>query len=437
MTMEEQRVPVSHLQVGVFIRLELPWYKHPFLLGSFKIKSPDQIKVLMELGLKTVICIPGKSDQLPAAPSDRQPGTDPDAGRAQREQAPPSQQTLWNIKNERIARLKAQRERLSRCEREFEQTLTRVKSILTNVGIASKEVVGEADSVVKDMVGSLLSDTSVVIQLMSTKPGSEDIFYHSLNAVVLGLVLGRECGLSSDALQVLGLGLMFHDIGKQRIPKKVLRKQAPLTPPELKLIQLHPKYGEEMIASRIPDFPPEAMTIIGSHHETPDGKGYPAGLAGDRIPLLVRLASIANVFDNHCNKLDPAASLTPSQALSFMFRKQAAELDRSLMAVFVRCLGVYPPGTVVHLSNGSIGMVVGANPKNTLRPNVLLYDPDIPRHEALIVDMEDEPDLSIVESIHPSKLEPQIFAYLNPRARVSYFPQPAGDSDSARRPEAG
>ncbi|MHC1744497.1 MAG: HD-GYP domain-containing protein [Syntrophobacteraceae bacterium] len=431
--MEEQRVPISHLRVGVFIRLELPWFKHPFLLGSFKIKSPDQIRVLKELGLSTVICIPEKSDQLPVAPSDLQPEAEKDAGRGRSESEASSQQALWDIKNERIARLKTQRERLNRCEREFEQTLTRVKNIITNVGMASREVVGDADTVVKDMVGSLLSDTSVVIQLMNTKPGSEDIFYHSLNAVVLGLVLGRECGLDADALQSLGLGLIFHDIGKQRIPKKILRKPAALTPPELKLIQLHPKYGEEMIASRVPDFPPEAMNIIGRHHETLDGKGYPSGLAGEQIPLLVRLASIANVFDNHCNKLDPAISLTPSQALSFMFRKQAAQLDRSLMAVFVRCLGVYPPGTLVHLSNDSVGMVVGANPQNTLRPSVLLYDPDIPRNEALIVDMEDEPDLTIVESIHPAKLDPQVFAYLSPRSRVSYFPQPAGDTGSARR----
>ena len=430
--MEEQRVPISHLRVGVFIRLELPWFKHPFLLGSFKIKSPDQIRALKELGLSTVICIPEKSDQQPMAPSDLDAaGKDTGGGRSESDTS--LQQALWNIKNERIVRLKAQRERLNRCEREFEQALTRVKDIITNVGMASREVVENADTVVKDMVGSLLSDTSVVVQLMNTKPGGEDIFYHSLNAVVLGLLLGRECGLDADALQKLGLGLIFHDIGKQRIPKKVLRKQTALTPPEMKLIQLHPKYGQEMIASRVPDFPPEAMTIVVGHHEALDGSGYPSGLAGEKIPLLVRLASIANVFDNHCNKLDPATSLTPSQALSFMFRKQAAQLDRSLMAVFIRCLGVYPPGTVVHLSNEGIGMVVGANPRNTLRPSILLYDPDIPRNEALIVDMEEEPDLTIVESIHPAKLDPQIFAYLSPRARVSYFPQLKGELGSVSR----
>lgn len=96
---------------------------------------------------------------------------------------------------------------------------------------------------------------------MNTEEGTEDVFYHSLNTAVSGLIAGCEYGLKAEALQKLGLGLLFHDIGKQRIPKKILIKNPPLTPSELKLIQLHVKYGEDMISVQVPDFPAESYEL--------------------------------------------------------------------------------------------------------------------------------------------------------------------------------
>jgi HD-GYP domain-containing protein (c-di-GMP phosphodiesterase class II) len=217
---------------------------------------------------------------------------------------------------------------------------------------------------------------------------------------------------------------MFHDLGKQRIPKKILRKTQSLTLAELKLVQLHTQYGVEIINTRVPSFPPESLEIIRNHHEALDGTGYPDRLIGSEVPHLVRLAAVVNTYDNHCNKADPSTSLTPYQALSYMFRNQIVQLDKEIVALLVRSVGVYPPGTIVELSNGSVGLVVSVNSTNSLRPGILLYDSSIPRNEALIIEMEDDPDLSIVKSIHPGKLSAEIFNYLSPRTRVVYFAEP-------------
>ena len=342
--MQEYRVYINQLRVGVFIRLDRPWYEHPFLFGSFKIKSQEQIDTLKELGFSTVICVPDKSDQLPRSaaaqcelPAEKAAGEDT--------QATSAAKALWDMKRERIERLKAQRDKLNRCEKHFERTLDRVKNMMNNIGTAMPEVVEEANGMIAEMVTSFLSEKDLVIHLMNTKSNQEEICYHSLNTAVLGLLLGREYGLDAQALQKLGLALIFHDVGKQRIPKKILYKPTPFTPPELKLYQMHPTYGEEIISARAPDFPVESLDVIKKHHETLDGKGFPAGLSGEAISPVVRLASIVDTYDNLCNKLDVNASMTPYQALSFMFGKQQKQLDRELVALFVRCLGIYPPGT--------------------------------------------------------------------------------------------
>jgi hypothetical protein len=73
------------------------------------------------------------------------------------------------------------------------------------------------------------------------------------------------------------------------------------------------------------------------------------------------------------------------------------------------------------LNNESIGMVVSINPKKPLRPGVLMYDPNVPKSEALLYDLEEFPDLEIDRSLRPSQLPEEIYVYLDPRTRVNYF----------------
>ncbi len=100
--------------------------------------------------------------------------------------------------------------------------------------------------------------------------------------------------------------------------------------------------------------------------------------------------------------------------------------------MFIGCLGVYPPGTVVQLTNGIIGMVVSINSGKSLQPTVLIYDPSVPKEEALIFDLQADSEVKIERSLRPSQLPPEVFAYLDPRHRVSYFFESERSGRSAR-----
>lgn len=425
----EYRVSVDLLRPGVFIRLErINWFKHPFLFSSFKIQDQEQIAVLKGLGITEVICVPEQSDRLPGAPGDRRPPTaetdqapdsGPDPGQAQARAI----ERLWEVKRERARRLREKKQRIAECEERFAASVRDLSGLTRRVLSGQPGSVAEAMAFVERLAAQLLGDRESTLHLMNVMTPVERSYSHPVNVAVLAMMLGRETGFSRPDLVALGLGAVFHDIGKAGLEKKILRKRGPLTPAEQTLVRRHPETGRDLLAG-IKDLPPRALDVVLRHHERADGSGYPAGMPGPDIGPLASAVAIADVYDGLCNHPDPDESLTPYLALSFMFSQLRPQFDRELLPLFVRCLGVYPPGTVVQLSSGAIGMVMAVNPESQLAPSVVLHDPQIPKKEALIVDLREEPGLRVEKSIRPSHLPPEIFDYLSPRTRISYFVEP-------------
>ncbi len=424
LSIPEFRISIDQLRPGVFIRLErLNWFNHPFLFSSFKVKDQGQIDVMRSLGITEVICIPEKSDRLPA-----QPGAAPDAetpAAAPAAAASAAVDELWRVKKERIARLQAKKQRIAECEEHFASSMKDVSRIIQGLGQGSDASVAEALEFVQRLTENFLGDSESTLHLMNVMGPAERTYSHPLNVAILSMLIGREAKCQAADLVALGMGTLFHDIGKARLERKLLRKRSGLSKAEQMLVEMHPRYGAEILA-KIPSFPQRSLAVVLQHHERVDGSGYPQHINGDRIDILARIAAIADVYDNHCNHPDPAESLTPYLALSWMFAQQKDQLDKNLLALFIRCLGVYPPGTVVQLSSGAIGMVMAVNPENQLCPSLVLYDPLIPKKEALIVDLADETDLRIEKSIRPAHLPAAIFEYLSPRTRITYFVEPGG-----------
>lgn len=158
-----------------------------------------------------------------------------------------------------------------------------------------------------------------------------------------------------------------------------------------------------------------------------DGKGFPAKLSGDKISPLSRIVAVADAYDNLCNKSEDAKPCTPHEALRHMFSQLRSKLDNQFLAMFIRNLGVYPPGTLVQLSNGAIGMVASTNLQKSARPGVLIYHPDIPKREALVIDLLLEEDLEIKKTLRPEELPREVFVYLSPSRQINYYAETVPD----------
>ncbi|TDT86820.1 putative nucleotidyltransferase with HDIG domain [Pseudodesulfovibrio indicus] len=416
--MPEYRIPVDQLRPGVFIRLEkTSWFEHPFLFSNFKVRDFDQIALIKSLGITHVMCIPEKSDVLPAAPEKRTEAKRPEPRKQLSQEVIDH---LWEVKRERTRRLREKKDQIALCEKRFNACIKTFNDIYRDVAAGRTEGVGHAVGFVARLAALFLDDRESTLHLMNVVDKGESAYSHPMNVAVLSMIVGKEARLDEAEMTVLALGALFHDIGKERLPKKLLKKRGELTRPEQNLLDEHPALGAEIIAG-LKGFPDGVARILAQHHERMDGSGVPGGLKGETIDRLARIVAVADAYDNHCNHADPMESLTPYLALSYMFGQQKHLFDVELLALFIRCLGVYPPGTVVELSNGDVGMVMAVNPKNQLNPSVMLHDPEVPKKEALIVDLADEPDLRVEKSIRLAQLPPETLEYLSPRTRITYY----------------
>lgn len=407
------KLTVDRIQPGLHIRLPLKWNDHPFLLNSFKIKDQEQVEMIRHLGVKFVYFNPEQSDVSPL------PANQPQAEVKKDDALDIEAQKLWQEKQKRIEKLSAYRRRVIQCEKEFERSLARMRSVMTKIRNRPADAVGEAKQLIDDIVEKLMCDDNVTLHLMNGKNEFEDIYFHSLNVAVIAMMIGRAKGYSAEQLKALSFAALFHDMGKIKVPTAILRKQTPLSEPESNYLKLHTKYGLDM-ANQIEDFPESAKTVIAQHHELRDGSGYPEGLKGDEIDELAQVIIVANAFDNLCHTPIASEQKIPYTALSHLYKNCKHLYKEENLNILIKFMGVFPPGTVVQLSNNMVGLVISVNASHLLFPNVLVYDPAVPRTQAPIIDLASK-DIKIVNAIHPSKLPEKIKEYLNPRSRISYF----------------
>lgn len=403
----------DQLCVGLYVHLDLSWWEHSFAFSNFKIKDEGQLRQLRALGLKRLRYDRARSDcdplPLPASPV-QQPAPP----------APPDPQE--QARQARVQQLSVLRKRLSEVDRAFVQASQRVKALNQSLRNQPEESVKQAGALVNELVATMLGEDGVALHSITGK-AAEDAYVHSLNVTVLSMMLGRQLGLDAEASHMLGMGALLHDIGKLEVPSKVLLKPPPLTRAEQQLLEMHTLYGKRMGEKLMLD--DDVLRVIHEHHEHCDGSGYPQQLREASIGRLSRIVCIANHFDNLCNPLDPRVALSPHEALARMFLPQyRVRYDDVALKAFIRCMGVYPPGSLVQLEDERYALVLGMHPTLPLKPTLIIYDPAVAKEEALIVSLEAEPKLAIASSVRPSQLPPEALEYLNPRQQLTYYVDP-------------
>jgi len=130
---------------------------------------------------------------------------------------------------------------------------------------------------------------------------------------------------------------------------------------------------------------------------------------------------VADAYDELCNSPQFEKSLTPYEAISRIYAKRQDEFWEEAVLALIQNLGVYPPSSILELSDGSFGMVTSINLFDRMRPTLMLYNSDIPREEPIIVDLQQEPTLTIKQSLRPVDVPRNVWKYLNPRGMISYF----------------
>jgi HD-GYP domain-containing protein (c-di-GMP phosphodiesterase class II) len=217
------------------------------------------------------------------------------------------------------------------------------------------------------------------------------------------------------------MAALFHDIGKTEVPSSVLMNVDSLNKAESALLHQHAEYGANLINKVKTSGADRIAKLIAQHHEYADGSGYPAGLKGTEIDYLAGILSLANSYEHLCNPRNIGNAMTPYSALAHLFSTERKKHDSSLLNVFIKMLGIYPPGSVVMLNDGSYGIVVSVNPQLLLRPVVMVYDKRRERDTPNILDLSVDEDAAINQCIHASQLPADVAEYLQCRPKLSYY----------------
>lgn len=398
------------------VHLDVGWMGHPFALNSFKITAEEQIATIRGLGLERVRWDPERSDPgvlVALRPETVQaPGVAPaavgEALAAQQEE----------VRRRRRELLAEQQASLNCCEREFTQATRSYKQLVELAHGQPVTARQRSEQLVQGFLSQVEGVHDTCIRLL-TEVSGDRASTHSLNVTVIAMLLGRATGVQGEALQALGVGALLHDIGKIDLPDRVRWKDEHFTLSELQFYQEHVAHGLSL--ARKMQLSPAATAIIAQHHEHADGSGFPGRLTGERIDLGARIVALVNRYDNLCNPHNPARALTPHEALSLMFAQMKARFDAAILGAFIKMMGVYPPGSVVQLTDDRHALVVSVNSARPLKPRVVVHDPKVPRDEALILDLEGEVTLGIRRSLKPQQLPKASLDYLSPRQRICYF----------------
>ncbi|MEY4768880.1 MAG: hypothetical protein RL637_1519 [Pseudomonadota bacterium] len=225
-----------------------------------------------------------------------------------------------------------------------------------------------AKHAVYDCMTSMLRTPDAMLLITRLKNKSYNLWQHSMNVSVLAISLGRYLNLHDDELVLLGLCGLFHDIGKLRISKQAL--EAAIDKAEV--LNAHPLLGQDILSNCMGQLAEVAAEVAYHHHEHLDGTGYPQGLIGNEISAYARMIAIVNLYDNLTTDKAERKALTHYDAMSRLLEKSGSQLDTTLVNSFNRCIGTYPVGCIVEMSNGEIAMVVEDNDAQRLRPKILL-----------------------------------------------------------------
>ncbi|MDR1917191.1 MAG: HD-GYP domain-containing protein [Synergistaceae bacterium] len=281
-----------------------------------------------------------------------------------------------------------------------EDILLRLKEFDPSIVVIDNEVTKHAQSVIKDVfdqasiserfsvpkdainelsqnLSEEINRVSQIALSMITNDIDSYTQCHALNVSMLSGYIAKKLVEAKKAPKSLVnktiIAGLFFDIGKTATPKEILNKDGELEPEELDIIRNHINESVSICKnSGITD--KDILDGIASHHERYDGSGYPRGLVGSQIPLVGRILAVADTFDAMTSPRIYKSAVSSKLSFNFIMSANETQFDPDICKIFISGMGVYPPGSMVELSNGKIAAVVAISNGNLLQPKVAVNE---------------------------------------------------------------
>lgn len=362
------KIPVSELQRGMFVcKLDRDWLETPFLLQGFMVETDEDIAAVAQYAQYVWVDAVG-----PAWGAPEKRGTLDDA--------PVKRKTTY------INKIPASDEH-ARAQGVYRDARRLTRTLVDDLRLGGVIDTREAKATVRACVDSILRNPDALLWMSKIRDQDHYTAEHCLNVCILAIVFGRHLGMSEADLEDLGLCGLLHDVGKMRISLDVLNKPSELTTREWNQMRAHVVHGRNLLLAT-PGVLHAAVDVAYSHHERIDGTGYPRKLPGSGISVYSRIIAIVDAYDAMTADRCYAPAIPCTEALKNIYQDRGTHFDEKLALNFIKSVGLYPPGSLVELLNGFVGIVLETNQRYHHLPIVILINRrDKPLAEKKMIDL--------------------------------------------------
>lgn len=249
--------------------------------------------------------------------------------------------------------------------------LDRLEDTLTSLSRHQPTSLMAIEDSVHDITREVIEHQELVIPISQLQKHNDYTFTHSLNVTVIALLLGKYLNLNEKNLVALGMGAMFHDLGKLSIPLDILDKPGKLTDPEFQIMKQHPLFAQEILDENT-NLSDQIKNVVAQHHEKTNGTGYPLGITHRNMDCLSCVVAVADVYDALTSNRSYRQAMPVAEALEYLMGNAGLTLDERVVIAFVRHLSPYQVGEEVLLSTGDYARITGINPIIPFRPVVTI-----------------------------------------------------------------
>ncbi|MCK4834622.1 MAG: HD-GYP domain-containing protein, partial [Gammaproteobacteria bacterium] len=337
------------------------WIDTPFLLEGFMIGNEDDLSALTSYCTYVYI--------------------DPDRGIGASEYIEESSRLKTNAYLERFLQdnkkkveyknTQTTKEELPAAQVALENASNQVAHIMDDVKEGKNLNIEAVRGVVEPILDSIIRNSEAYMWLSMMQKKSAYTYSHSVDNCALAIAFGRFMGLPKKDLRTLAIGLLMMDMGNVHVPEGILNKNGRLTEAEYRIVKKHVLHGVKIL-KETKGMNEDILNIALTHHERFDGSGYPAALTGTMIPVYGRMAAIIDCYDAMTSKRPFSAAKSPYAALQNIYNWRGSAFQPELVEQFLQCIGVYPTGSLVEMSNGEVAIILEQNLTQRMRPKIML-----------------------------------------------------------------
>lgn len=388
--MELARIPIdtSKLSIGMYVAmLDRPWLETPFIFQGFEIKDRFEIEQLQSYCGQVFVDVARgtltEAQVRALAVGNRM------SAQAAREKAREEAESGWLVRLGRRLGLGALfgkrkrgtddtyrilatvRQEAPLARKAWERAVFEYRHLFQRTRRAGAVDIEVITKNVLPLIQSILRNPNAMAWTVFAGKRSGRIYSRAVATAVWAVLFGRHLGADRKVLESLAIGGLLLDIGNVTLPDELLQAEGAISQLEYQQVPKHVEAGMHIL-NRSLGVDPIVFEMVQYHHERCDGSGYPQGLAGSDIPPYGRIAGIVDCYDAMTTRTSYSPALAGYDAARQLNEMRHQQFHAEVVTQFLHTIGMFPNGSVVELSDGSVGLVLEQNRGNPLQPKVLL-----------------------------------------------------------------